>query len=131
MRGLVRILMMFAPMIIRQMQRRGRRGGFQQQRRQPERQPQHLPEQKRGDYVKYEEAKPKYLEPDDPNEKLTDKDIMLNEKDLRHFENGKKQSDLDNADVSEIIPDEALDLNQEKKQVHKENDIDLKDLFLD
>lgn len=125
MRGLLNLLFMFGPMIYRQFQKH-QRNKQRTQHQHPQRR-EHLPREKTGEYIKHEEVKEKYLEPDDPNEVLTEKDIMLDKSDLRHFDRKSKEKQV-------IDPQEEkleLDDPRLKKEKLEESDLDLKDFFLD
>jgi len=119
------MLMMFAPMIISQV-RRYQRNKQRDQHTRPQRQ-RHLPEKKTGEYIKHEEVKKPYLEPDDPNAELTDDDIMLDPDDLKHIRVAN-ESPVETKDSNSQL-DHTED-NQSKNTKEKPK-LDLKDFFLD
>lgn len=135
MRGLMRLLIMFGPMIFRQFQKMQRNRSRQQPTQYPDRQVQRGPargnqRQERGEYVEYKDLNAELGRPT-PEEKamnLKEDEIMLNKEDLRHFDKGATQA----ADTKSM--DEELEELKEKplrKKALDADDLDLKDLFLD
>ena len=152
MRGLMRILIMFGPMIFRQIQKMQRNSGRRQQQQYPNQRRQQIPQQRdsrqgrmegtprhdRGQHVEQlkdlneelgvnEEAK---------NFELRDEEIMLDKEDLRH--SSAKVDAAAERSIEDVIKSDGSQASTPEpapksapKPPKKDSDLDLKDLFLD
>ncbi len=156
MRGLMRILIMFGPMIFRQIQKMQRNKARQQPTQYPDRQiprnrnsnrdrPDHRSNrdsvdnrrsdrgrqrEDRGEYVEYKDLNKELGRPS-PEEKafdLSEEEIMLDKEDLRHFD--RKPTYPDSKSIEEEL-DELKEKPMIQEAKKKQSDLDLKDLFLD
>jgi len=150
MRGLMRLLMMFGPMIFRQVQKYQRNKARQQPTQYPDRQidrgprsnrdrnydrgeSQHRGRDDRGEYVEYKDLnaelnrkKEEQLSPEERDFKLKEDEIMLDKSDLRHF-----QGDIAKAETGDLNVEDVEEAVKTPKKKLSKDDLDLKDLFLD
>ncbi len=147
MRGLMRLLMMFGPMIFRQFQKYQRNKARQQPTQYPDRQiergrPSNRHDNRndprqakhdRGEHVEYKDLnaelgrrKEASLSAEEKDFKLKEDEIMLDKADLRHLE-----GDIAKAEVSDSALEEMDDDAPRPPKKPNKDDLDLKDLFLD
>jgi len=140
----MRLLIMFGPMILRQFQKMQRNKARQQPTQYPDRQlprsnrdrnfdrgaSQSRTRDDRGDYVEYKDLNAELGRPT-PEEKamkLKEEEIMLDKEDLRHFDKQAPIADATSGTIEEQIEELKGDI---KDKTPKDDDLDLKDLFLD
>jgi len=156
MRGLVRLLMMFGPMIFRQFQKyqrnkarqlprhshdrqthRDSQYGRQQSERQQSNRQQHNERKQHNErYAEYEDLNPEIgikkeveISPEERDFKLKEEDIMLDEEDLRYLKEDKKIDVPIEVTSEEVVEDVVEDVVEEIPAPKKDaSDIDLEDL---
>ncbi len=145
MRGLMRILIMFGPMIFRQIQRMQRN----KPRRQPQPRQRELPQRERrgrmqgnpnpqrGQPVELKDLNEELgRESEQENFELKEEEIMLDKDDLKHYSGGSQSQDVDamlkknNHKQENLLSQEDIPSNKTPKP-DSNSDLDLKDLFLD
>lgn len=148
MRGLMRLLVMFGPMIFRQFQKMQRNKARQQPTQYPDRQIERGPRSNRdprnprhdrGEQVQYKDLNAELGRPtaEERDFNLTDEDIMLDKDDLRHYDPNDLSTHSPEA-IEKAVDDKIETLKGAEKEAaikaKKEaldNDLDLRKMFLD
>jgi len=142
MRGLMRLLIMFGPMILRQVQRR-QANKARQQHRQPYPPDRHLErgrpvrrnKRDRGEYVEYKDLNKErgIVVNEQKDFDLKEEDIMLSKEDLRHSKKDKTtqaQKQISIEEELESLQSKPLNSGKEVEKEPQEK-LDLKEWFLD